>query len=290
MLKFLNVQHDIHNIENELTDIFYMCDYPPYFPNISHEINVAFGIWEFEGDLPFLYKNIFNQFDAVFTPSEWVTERFKKNLKVKCDTIPLGIDTEEFKPFGETYDFGLPDKKILLWVGGTDKRHGLEEAIQIGNMLSDEYHLICKTSVHYPDVKNDSGKVTILRKDFKSLAPLYRSAYALLHTAKGVGYSLPVLESLSCGTPVVTSDLPVLQQFDSDLFVKVSGEFKDFKHHIHDDGIFQWFEYDPIGFLEAIEKVKKLPKQKENWNENYTWEKAAKILMEKLLYYANEKI
>jgi glycosyltransferase involved in cell wall biosynthesis len=44
------------------------------------------------------------------------------------------------------------------------------------------------------------------------LASIYRRAALLLQTSDGEGFGLPVAEALTCGTPVVASDLPALRE------------------------------------------------------------------------------
>lgn len=46
----------------------------------------------------------------------------------------------------------------------------------------------------------------------RELAPLYRNARAVLMPSLAEGFGLPVVEALSCGAPVVASDIPVFRQ------------------------------------------------------------------------------
>jgi glycosyltransferase involved in cell wall biosynthesis len=48
------------------------------------------------------------------------------------------------------------------------------------------------------------------------LAPYYRTAAAVVLPSTAEGFGLPVIEALSCGAPVVATDLPVLREVGGD--------------------------------------------------------------------------
>jgi glycosyltransferase involved in cell wall biosynthesis len=50
------------------------------------------------------------------------------------------------------------------------------------------------------------------RHSQRELAPLYRNARVVLMPSLSEGFGLPVIEALSCGAPVVASDIPVFRQ------------------------------------------------------------------------------
>jgi glycosyltransferase involved in cell wall biosynthesis len=54
------------------------------------------------------------------------------------------------------------------------------------------------------------------RIDRNVLAAVYRRAALVLQPSEREGFGLPVVEAMACGTPVVASDLPVLQEVGGD--------------------------------------------------------------------------
>lgn len=62
-----------------------------------------------------------------------------------------------------------------------------------------------------------AGRTTVLPSiDERTLAAVYRRADLVLLPSEREGFGLPLVESLACGTPVVASRLPVLQEVGGD--------------------------------------------------------------------------
>ena len=55
-------------------------------------------------------------------------------------------------------------------------------------------------------------QIAIVTIDDETLAALYRRAALVLLPSAREGFGLPVIEALACGTPVVSSNLPVLRE------------------------------------------------------------------------------
>jgi hypothetical protein len=61
--------------------------------------------------------------------------------------------------------------------------------------------------------------------DRRVLAAIYRRVALLLQTSDRDGFGLPVAEAMTCGTPVVASDLPALMaqgRFRGDLYYRLN--------------------------------------------------------------------
>jgi glycosyltransferase involved in cell wall biosynthesis len=78
--------------------------------------------------------------------------------------------------------------------------------IRVGGRLSDAHAALAR-SLGCADIIIDVPAV-----DDDTLAALYRRAALVLLPSEREGFGLPVIEALSCGTPVVASNLPVLRE------------------------------------------------------------------------------
>ena len=98
----------------------------------------------------------------------------------------------------------------LIMVGGKNK--GLDEIItdEFCDRVDKKYPLKLKGKVVFTDSLEQS-----------ELQCLYRQAMALVHVSTYEGFNLPLVEALSAGIPIVTSDIPVHREVTKDnaLFV-----------------------------------------------------------------------
>lgn len=250
------ILRNVHNIGDDLTPIAIFSGYPVKFPNVRHALNLSYTSWEFD-QLPSSFIKELNQFDLNIAASQWTAGIYERLTATPATFCHHGFDPAEFNPHGEKADFeqltghNLTDKKILLWVGGTDKRHGFDVAVEVMKLLPEDYVLVAKQSIHYPPQSIPHERVFILRQDFESLAPLYRGAYALLHTARAVGFSLPVLEAMACDCPVISDYLPPLAE--------VMGRSPQNQqivnggcHHIYPEVEINWIEPDAEQLAEQV--------------------------------------
>lgn len=159
---------------------------------------------------------------AVIAISQFAADGGMKYLGLKSDSIHvvhLGA-SQEFAPDGHAVESEPP---YLLVVSEYQKRKGFDRAFAVSDALAD---------AGYPHVLKVAGRVNIWVEDelrnliettrhpdriqllgfVDDLPALYRGASLTLIPSTYEGFGLPVLESMSSGTPVVSFDNSALPE------------------------------------------------------------------------------
>ena len=148
---------------------------------------------------------------TIVTPSEWlaglVKESYLKDYPVKV--INNGIDLNVFKPtesdFREKY--GCENKYIVLGVAfGWGKRKGLDVFIELEKRLDKEkYKIVLVGTDDNVDKLLPENIISIHRTQNQTeLAEIYTAADVFANPTREENYPTVNMESVACGTPVVT--------------------------------------------------------------------------------------
>lgn len=147
---------------------------------------------------------------TIVTPSKWlaglVKRSFLKEYPVKV--VHNGIDLSVFQPtksdFKEKYR--LQNKKIVLGVAfdwGVGK--GLDVFVDLSKRLSTDYQIVLVGTDENVDKQLPKEILSIHRtKDQKELAGIYTAADVFVNPTREETYPTVNMESIACGTPVVT--------------------------------------------------------------------------------------
>lgn len=150
--------------------------------------------------------------DAFFAPSQVV----KRSLmyvganETSIKIIPYGVDINKFK-YVHKQKHVLPLK--LLFVGQVNYRKGIHHLLKVIRQfkssevtvsLAGEYDKRSELYLQYKDYENINFLGFVTRD---VLAEHYQNSDMFIFPTLGEGYGLVVLEALSTGTPVITSDL-----------------------------------------------------------------------------------
>ena len=157
-------------------------------------------------------KEYFNLIEKMVfvTPSKWLADEVKKSFlgKYPVRVINNGIDTNAFKytegNIREKYNLG--DKKIVLGIASVwDKRKGLEDFVELANYLNSDYQIVL-VGVSEQQIKELPQSIKAIRRteSREELAQLYSVAEVLFNPTYEDNYPTVNLESLACGTPVIT--------------------------------------------------------------------------------------
>lgn len=156
-------------------------------------------------------KNLFKNLDMIIvTPSHWladlVKQSFLKDYPVKV--INNGIDLSVFRPSEGDFrkKYGLEDKKILLGVAfGWTIRKGIDVFCALAQRLSDEYQIILVGTNRQIEKKLPNNILSIhYTQNQEELAEIYTAADVFINPTREENYPTVNMESLACGTPVLT--------------------------------------------------------------------------------------
>jgi len=158
-------------------------------------------------------KELFMGLDmTVATPSRWLAGLVKESFLKDCPVTVInnGIDLSVFRPRESDFrgKYGIPaDKHILLGVAfGWGVRKGLDIFLKLtGTLDPDRYQIVLVGTNDSVDKQLPSNIISIHRtQDQQELAEIYSAADLLLNPTREDTYPTVNMESLACGTPVLT--------------------------------------------------------------------------------------
>lgn len=148
---------------------------------------------------------------TIVTPSEWlaglVKESYLKDYPVKV--INNGIDLNVFKPTESDFrkKYALENKYIVLGVAfGWGRRKGLDVFVELARRLDKEkYKVVLVGTDDNVDKLLPENIISIHRTQNQTeLAKIYSAADVFANPTREENYPTVNMESVACGTPVVT--------------------------------------------------------------------------------------
>ena len=148
---------------------------------------------------------------TIVTPSKWLAGLVKESYlnEYTVRVINNGIDLNVFKPtksdFREKYGISRSECIILGVSFGWNYKKGLDCFVKLRNELNERYRIVLVGTDSSIDKQLPSGIVSIHRtQNQKELAEIYSAADVFFNPTREEVLGLVNLESLACGTPVVT--------------------------------------------------------------------------------------
>jgi glycosyltransferase involved in cell wall biosynthesis/ADP-heptose:LPS heptosyltransferase/2-polyprenyl-3-methyl-5-hydroxy-6-metoxy-1,4-benzoquinol methylase/Flp pilus assembly protein TadD len=182
--------------------------------------------WEFS-TLRSDFVEIFNRADEIWTPSNYSRNAFMAS-GVDCNKIqivPNGINPALFTPHGSRLELSTKKRFKFLFVGGTIFRKGIDILLKayaatftakdnvcliIKDMGGDSYYKGQTAEAMIEQIRKVEGAPEILYADAtmseEDMASLYRTCDVFVSPYRGEGFSLPTLEAMACGLPVIVTD------------------------------------------------------------------------------------
>jgi glycosyltransferase involved in cell wall biosynthesis len=195
--------------------------------NLTPEHHPMYRRHYYRATVPGVMRNV----DAVISVSQRAKSDLLKLVSVtpqKISVVPLGVDPRfhsvknENKLLSLRNKYDLP-RPFILFVGMIEPRKNIEllvDAYLSGN-CSDRFDLVLAGSLGW-DHSQLLQKITASAKkhcirlpgyiEDADLPALYSAAEVFVYPSIYEGFGLPILESMACGTPVITSSVSSLPE------------------------------------------------------------------------------
>ena len=149
---------------------------------------------------------------TIITPSEWLAnltkESFLKNYQVR--TINNGIDLAVFEPSVSDFrkHYNIEGKFVILGSASVwEERKGLDTFINLSKQLSNDFCIVLVGTTTKIDKILPNNIISIHRTESqKQLAEIYSTADVLVNPTMEENFPTVNIESIACGTPVITYD------------------------------------------------------------------------------------
>ena len=147
---------------------------------------------------------------TLVTPSKWLADLVKQSFlqEYPVEQITNGIDLNIFRPIKSDFrkKYALESKKILLGVAfGWGKRKGLDVFIDLAKRLDEAYQIVLVGTNADVDAYLPKNVLSIHQtENQQQLAKIYSAADLFLNPTREENYPTVNMESVACGTPVLT--------------------------------------------------------------------------------------
>ncbi|MCW2616205.1 MAG: glycosyl transferase group 1 [Frankiales bacterium] len=174
--------------------------------------------------------------DVVLAVTEVWREILQRDHGVRAGVVPNGVDVARFRHADRARAAELraqvaPDgRPLVLAVGGVEPRKGSDSLVRALARLEGRRPVLAVVGGHsfqdhraykeavlaeLPELGLELGTDVVLVGTVpeQDMAPWYAAADVLAFPSVKEGFGLAVLEAMSAGVPVVTSDLPVFREY-----------------------------------------------------------------------------
>jgi len=195
-------------------------------------------------------SKILRQAKVVFTVSEFTKhdalqhfpEYAEKYLPTPIAASPLLQKIETSRDFLSNYGITDINKPYLLFVGEIQPRKNIEGLLEAFDALpaslqKDLYIIIVGSAKRHENLQLFQKTITGMKSPAKvvhlqnvpmdDLVKLYNTAYAFVYLSHFEGFGLPIIEAMSCGCPVLTSNTTSLGEVAGNAALTVNPDDKE---------------------------------------------------------------
>jgi glycosyltransferase involved in cell wall biosynthesis/Flp pilus assembly protein TadD len=297
-------------------DVHVRHTWPPNFEAPAEGRWVLIQPWEF-GSLPVAWVDpIVRQVDEVWAYTRHVRDCYVRSgvPEDRVHVVPLGVDTELFRPGAAPLPLKTGRRFKFLFVGGTIRRKGIDlllEAYGRAFTARDDVCLVIKDMGAGSFYKGQTAEQAIAafraRPDApeveytdrmlseQELAGLYAACDCLAHPYRGEGFGLPIAEAMACGLPVIVTGLGAALDFcdDNTAFLVPAREVRVGQKRV---GTLETVDFprlaepDPAGLEQSLRYVFEHPEvararghaAAEHIRSRFTWDHAAAAVERRL--------
>jgi glycosyltransferase involved in cell wall biosynthesis len=168
------------------------------------------------------YANAARTCDVVFANSAYTAADVVERLGVPADRVRVAHPGVRpvFTPDGERADLGRP---YLLGLGNLEPRKNLARLVEARRLLPDAPALALTVGGEWGDQAGleDAAIVRLGYVSDEDVPRLLRGADIFVYPSLFEGFGIPVVEAMACGTPVVASSHPSLDEACGNAAVRV---------------------------------------------------------------------
>ncbi|MBU4284679.1 glycosyltransferase family 4 protein [Patescibacteria group bacterium] len=230
---------------------FYMRPFFCFTPTITAIHDISFKVhpewikWNYKLPFRLLSRLAIKTSRAILACSEYTKKEIIKNYKIspeKIHTIYLAADEnfnnqrneQEIQKSKQKYGI---DGKYLFYAGSIFNRRHVLESIKAFEVISEKnpYYqfLISGRDLTHPAQNIDKNNIVkrVCYIDKNDLKNIYQGAELFVWLSEYEGFGLPILEAMSCGTPVLTTEMTSLTEVVGDypIWVNDPGNVEEIK-------------------------------------------------------------
>ena len=303
-------EHDVDIVLGETNHYLFYDNY--------NKPRIAYNVWESTLQ-PEHYFERLKYFDEFWVPSKWQKECTVKQgyPEDKIKVVPEGVDVNTFFPEDVSTEYTQDGRFKFFLAGRWDYRKSTKEIIETFLKTFDKNEPVdLIVSIDNP-FSNDGLKTTEERLEHygftderikilhfpprETYIKLLKSCDVFLSCARSEGWNLPLIESMSCGTPSIYSNCSGQLEFAEGrgLPVNISHEklVSDSSYNHFNEGIGNYYEPDFNHLSEVMRDSyknyeshkKNALKESKEIRDYFNWDNVAKIGLETINDFMDRK-